>query len=227
MAKALLRDKARILRSHGLSFNEIVARLGVPKSTVRFWCRDIVLSKRQRSELYKKQKIGGILAAEKIRRKRLVLTEELLREGIAEIGKISQRDLLLVGTALYWAEGYRKGDGEFGFTNADPKMIELIVRWLQESCGVSKEKIKLRVCINKIHRNRIHVVQRFWAGVTKIPLSQFSNPTFINLKNRKRYLNQKEHFGTLRVKVKRSTNLRRKILGRIVGLVQYVEKPLI
>jgi hypothetical protein len=40
-AKDDLRDQARELRTQGLSYNEIVARLGVSKSSVSLWVRDI------------------------------------------------------------------------------------------------------------------------------------------------------------------------------------------
>src|SRR5271154_2947044 len=40
-AKDGLREKARELRSQGLSYNEIVAQLGVSKGSVSLWVRDI------------------------------------------------------------------------------------------------------------------------------------------------------------------------------------------
>ncbi len=218
MAQTLLRDKARILRTQGKSLNEITNHLRVPKSTVRFWCRDIILSKSQQMKLYEKQRIGGVRAAVTMRNKRLRLTKEITELAVSEIGRISQRDLLVIGAALYWAEGYRKGDGEFGFTNSDPKMIRLVVRWLQEACGVDKEKIHFRVCINRIHKKRINEIRKFWGKALEVSYKQFSKPTFIKVKNTKTFLNFQNYYGTLRVKVRQSTNLRRRILGWIEGL---------
>lgn len=218
MANTLLRDRVRLLRSRGASLNELAQKLKVPKSTVRFWCRDIVLSEEQHQRLFKRQQLSGILAAEKIRQKRLFITKQLLKEGAVEIGKISLRELMLVGAALYWAEGYRKGNGEFGFTNSDPKMIQFIIRWLSKTCRVSKKDIKLRVCINAVHKNRIKDIHEFWCTTTGISAPQFSRPTLIRNVNKKVYLDTNNYFGTLRVKVRRSTNLRRKIMGWIEGI---------
>lgn len=220
MANTLLRDKAQRLRAAGKSFNELTELLKIPKSTIRYWCRDIILSEKQQRLLYQKQKLGGILAAEKIRRKRIALTNQLLAEGRREIGKISKRDLWVAGTALYWAEGYRKGNEEFGFTNSDPRMIQLMIKWLEEICAIPRERIYLRVCINFDHANRIETIHKFWSQVTDISQKQFTRPTLIRVKNRKRYLESENYFGTLRVKVRKSTNFQRKIRGWIEGLAK-------
>lgn len=218
MANTLLRDKTQQLRLRGASLNEIAVDLGIPKSTVRFWCRDIKLSKKQLQRLEEKQRFGGILAAEKIREGRLRLIEQLTKEGRGQIGRLSPRDLLIAGAALYWAEGYRKGDGEFGFTNSDPTMIKLILRWLKDVWNISEDNIHLRICINNSHRERIRSIQKFWSTVTGLTASHFSKPTLINVSNKKNYLNSERYFGTLRIKVRKSTNLKRKILGTIEAL---------
>lgn len=221
MAQTLLRDKTRILRNRGASLNDIVKQLKAPKSTIRYWCRDIVLSDAQLKRLFKKQRLGGMKAAEKLRKKRIFLTQQLLRDGIKEAGKITKRDLFIAGIALYWAEGYRKGDGEFGFTNSDPKMIKFIIKWLQQVFKTQKKKIHLRVYVNIDHKNRISDIQDFWSKTVKIPLQQFSKPTFIKIKNKKRHLNSSEYFGVIRVKVRNSVNLKRKLLGFIEGLTRF------
>ena len=220
MAKTLLHDGARKLRLKGKSLNEITKLLKIPKSTVRFWCRDISLTKPQLRRLSEKQRTGGILAAEKLRNRRIKLTKHLLDEGIQETGVLSKRELFLVGVALYWAEGYQKGDGEFGFTNANPKMVRLIMKWLQQACGITREKIHLRICINSIHGHRLKEIRKFWSKITGIPVYQFDKPTLIRLSNAKLYQNSSEYFGTLRIKVYQSTNLKRKIMGWIEGLAK-------
>ncbi|MFY9462618.1 MAG: hypothetical protein WAP52_00320 [Candidatus Sungiibacteriota bacterium] len=218
MTKTLSRDKARILRSRGASLNELALRFRIPKSTIRYWCRDIVLSDEQQRHLFQKQKLGGIFAAERIRQKRIQITQRLRSEGMDEIGRMSSRELLLVGAALYWAEGYRKGDGEFGFVNSDPEMIRLVIRWLTDACEISKKDIHLRVCINIAHKGRLARIHEFWSQTTGVPRGQFSSPTLIKVVSKKRYLNNDVYFGTLRIKVRRSTNLRRKVMGWIAGL---------
>lgn len=218
MANTLLRDKARILRAKGASLKEIARRFDVPKSTVRYWCRDIVLSDAQQRHLFENQRLGGIRAAERMRLRRLRLVKRIYLDGKREIGDLSERERFLIGTALYWAEGYRKGDGEFGFTNADPAMIQFMIRWLHENCEVPRRDIHLRLCITVLFKRRVPALQRFWARATGISITQFSKPTLIRSVNRKKYIDSSNYYGTLRVKVRRSVNLRRKIMGWIAGI---------
>lgn len=220
MATVYKREKARALRTKGMSLNEITESLNVPKSTVRYWCRDILLPDSLKRRLIKKQKIGGLIAAEKLRVRRIEETERLLNEGIKEIGHLTSRELFIVGVALYWAEGYRKGNEEFGFTNSDPRMIMLMIRWLQEICGIARERIRLRVCINIVHENRLGDIQRFWSKSTKIHLQQFSKPTLIRVDNKKYYANSSNYFGTLRVKILKGTSFRRKVMGWLEGMAR-------
>lgn len=219
MARILLREKVISMRSDGASLTEIGEKLPIPKSTIRYWCRNIILSNEQQKRLFTKQKLAGLYAAERIRKKRIELTKQLFNTGIKEIGKISGRELFLIGTALYWAEGYRKGDGEFGFTNSDPKMIKVIIRWLEEQCEINRDRVHLRLCINAIHKKRVKEINDFWSRATRIPLSQFSKPTLINCKNTKIYNESSNYFGTLRIKVYKSTNLKRKVMGWIEGVI--------
>lgn len=220
MAYIFLRDRARILRRKGKSLNEITRSINVPKSTVRYWCRDIILSSIQQERLIKMQRMGGAHAAEALRTRRIALTRKLFKEGTREIGKLTQRECFLIGVALYWAEGYRKGNEEFGFTNSDPQMARFLIRWIRRSCGIDKKRIYARICLNVLYRDRIGEMSRFWQRATGLDASQFSNPTFIRVANRKKYLDKSGYHGLLRIKVRRSTNFRRKIMGWIAGIAK-------
>lgn len=222
MADTLIRDRVRVLRTQGTSLNELVTKFGVPKSTIRYWCRDIALTHVQLKRLFQKQKLGGIRAAEKLRKRRLLLTRELTEEGKKEVGKLSPRELLLVGAALYWAEGYRKGDGEFGFTNSDPNMIQFVIKWLRLACDVLPDRIHARICINEMHKRRLRTIKEYWSKITKIQPNHFSHATLIHTGAKKRYLNPSKYHGALRIKVRKSVNLRRKITGWIHGLATTV-----
>lgn len=131
------------------------------------------------------------------------------------VGKLSNRDRYIAGLALYWSEGYKHKGEETGFTNSDPKMIVFFIRWVADFYSIGKERLILRVSINKIHRRRIKDVERYWSKVTNVPLTQFTKTSLIKSSLKKKYANHSVHFGTLRVKVRRGTDLRRKILGSI------------
>lgn len=223
MARVIEKEKALELRLKGRSINEISERLSIPKSTVGVWCRDVRLGTKQIERLAKRVKNGSykgrIRFLEKIRKKRMEEVETLKREGMKEIGKLSKRDLFIAGISMYWSEGYTYSVGDqVGFTNSDPRIILLTLSWFKDICGVPYERISLQVKINKIHKNRTRKVENYWSSLTKIPLSQFNKTVLIKSKVKKVYENHDDHYGTLRITVRKGTKLRRKINGWIEGL---------
>ncbi|PJA64121.1 MAG: hypothetical protein CO160_00290 [Candidatus Portnoybacteria bacterium CG_4_9_14_3_um_filter_43_11] len=162
---------------------------------------------------------GRLRAVEKIRQKRQTEVELLRKEGIKEIDKLNKRDLLVAGIAMYWSEGYTAPSNyDVGFTNSDPKMILFMLEWFKNCCKISIDRFSLRVGINKIHKKRVKEVEKYWSDLTEIPLSQFNKPSLKKTETKKIYENYNEHFGTLRIKVRKGTRLRRKIDGWIEGI---------
>ena len=82
-------------------------------------------------------------------KKTLAEKENIFTESSKEISGITPRELRLIGIALYWAEGY-KTDRARGveFANSDPAMIQLMIKWFQDICRVSEDKIKIRIQIH-------------------------------------------------------------------------------
>lgn len=218
MAKIEEREKAIKLRKAGESIRNITKQLGVSKSSVSYWCRDISLTESQIKKLSKQQRLGALKAAENKRKKRKKRVKEMKKLGAREVGAINKRDLFMLGLALYWGEGYKRGSQETALTNSDPSIIKLFIRWLEEIYSISRNDLILRVSINEIHKNRESKVIRYWSQITQIPQEQFTKTSYIKTKTKKKYKNKEKHFGTLRVKVRRGTDLRRRILGSIEAL---------
>lgn len=57
--------KAIALREQGYSLNEIIDRVGVAKSSVSVWVRNIPLTVKAKKRLLTKIKLGQLIAAEK------------------------------------------------------------------------------------------------------------------------------------------------------------------
>src|SRR3989338_10906841 len=132
--------------------------------------------------------------------------------------KLRKRDLLVAGVALYWAEGTKTLNAEqTSFSNSSPKMILWILRWFEEVFKVTKDRFIIQIRINKIHKSRVKEVENYWSKLTDIPLSQFTKTILIKTNNKKIYSNN-NHYGTVRVSVRKGTQIRRKIIGLIEGL---------
>lgn len=222
MTKPLIHEKALTLRKNGYSIGTIAKKLSVSKSTVSGWCRDIALSEKQILLIAERSKHHAtanlLLASEKQRKERQRNTEKMEKMGKREIGKLSLRDIQLIGLGLYWGEGYKKGSQELGFTNSDPAMINFYIEWLEKIYEISKKDLILRVSINNQHSDRTIEVVNYWSTVTNVPCSQFTKTSLLHIHSKKIYKNITTHFGTLRVKVRKGTNLRRRILGSIEAI---------
>ena len=86
----------------------------------------------------------------------------------------SNKLLNIVGAALYWAEGYNASRNEIIFANTDPRMIKLMMLFFRKVCKVPEAKFRGKVCIHP-HLN-IKAAEKFWSGVSNIPLKQFNKP---------------------------------------------------
>lgn len=221
MAKSAQRLEARELRRKGLSVGEIRKIVGVGKGSVSIWCRDIKLTKNQTERLMQNSKDGAekgrMVAAELKRNEQISRQKSYELMGFRKIGKISKRELFLIGATLYWAEGSKK-DRRTTFVNSDSEMINLFIRWLKECLYIKSEDIYCHVSINEDHKKRIIAVEKYWSKITGISLSDFTKPSYKKVKNKKFYANFSHHYGTLFLKVKKGTNLNYEILGYIKGL---------
>ena len=221
MAKSELKLKARKLRRSGISINKIAKKLTVSKSSVSIWTRDIFLSEGQldklRKSMVKGAEIGRLKSVLVKKEKKLMLIETSRENGIKALSKLSDREVLIAGLGLYWGEGSRKGN-EFSFCNSDPEMVKFFVFWLKKYFGVQLANLKCRIEINEIHSDRNKVVIDYWSRVLGIKDSQFTKTGFKKAKNRKVYENFNDHYGTLRIRVKRPGQLYYKVIGLIEGL---------
>lgn len=223
MAYSIEKKKAIKMRKNGMSIRDISRSLEMNKTTVSYWCRDIEMSDKQKLELVLKQKKASIKAllrcADARRKKRIKDTKELKEFGRKMLGAITKRDLFCIGLGLYCGEGYKNINGEVGFTNSDERIIQFIMRWFEEIYGIKKSDFVFRISINVSHKKREKEILDFWTCTLGVLNSQFTKTSFINTQKKKLYTGEKRYYGTLRVKVRKSTSLKRKIMGSIDGIL--------
>lgn len=157
MAKFIERLRARELRKDGESIRSIAQKVRVSKSSVSMWCGDIELTKAQKEKLVADDRVGGekgrqISSQNKIK-ERLCRMGKYKDAGRKMVGKINKRELFLVGIALYWAEGNKK-DRRLVFTNSDPEMIKIWIRWLVDCLAIPAEDIYCYLGINEVHKKK-------------------------------------------------------------------------
>ncbi len=171
--KTLEKKKAIVLRKQGESIKDIAKALGVAKSSISVWVRDVQLTKKQLSELSR----GGFSkdVIEKRRTTRLS-NEQIKRESIMhlagkDITKISKYELRLIGLCLYWGEGGKTNQGIARVSNSDPVVIKVMMRFFREISLV--EEKKFRGHIHTYSHLNAKVAEKYWSEVSGIPCKQF------------------------------------------------------
>ena len=202
-----------------MSFGDISKKLNVAKSTLSFWFKDIVLTENtiiKIKTLGKAKSVQALLRySESIRKERIERHNLQKQEGAILIGNLSDRDILMIGLGLYWGEGYKYANSELGFTNSNPYMIRFYFKWL-ELWNVEKDSLIFRLTINEFFRKNEEQIKNFWVKFLGVKEQQFSKTTYIKTILKKASIKNAESYkGILRVKVRRGTALRNKILGAI------------
>jgi len=196
------------MRKVGNSIKDISNNLKLSKSTVSKWCSEIKLTKTQKKNLYLKMVKAGnkgrIVGANINKQKKLDKIAFYEKIATKEIGDLSKRDLLLLITALFWAEG-SKTDSRFIFINSDPAMIKLVHDFLILEFKIPKDKILINIQINESHKKRMPKILNFWSNLLKLQHSQIGKPYYIKTVNKKVYINHDNYYGIVRLKVKKSS----------------------
>lgn len=221
MAKSKKQIQSRSLRKQGKSIKEIARKIGVSKSSVSIWCRDIELSAEQIARLHENMIKGsyeGRMKGARIQKERKEKKiGYYLIAGLRDIGKLSDRELFIAGLNLYWGEGNKKSGG-VRFCNSDPIMIKFIIKWFLQSLKISPERFCLYININRIHKKRINLVRKFWINLTGISIEQFRKVILIKSKSKKIYENSDNYYGTADLRILKSTDLLYQIKGWIKGI---------
>ncbi|OGK24901.1 hypothetical protein A2954_00830 [Candidatus Roizmanbacteria bacterium RIFCSPLOWO2_01_FULL_37_12] len=221
MAKSKAKLQARELRQKGKSIKEIAEILKVSPGSVSVWCRDIELTTHQIEVLQERMldvNYGNrVKYLQRVKDSLNKKIKELKNEGIKEIGKLSKREIFLIGVTLYWGEGFKK-DHLVGFATSDMSMAKFFLYWLKESFQITSKSLIFRVTANISYQNKINDLVAYWSKELNIQPFQFSQPYFQKTVWKKEYENKDQYHGVIRIKVRKSINLLRKIYGFIEGI---------
>jgi hypothetical protein len=133
----------------------------------------------------------------------------------AEIGDMTDREVLIAGAIAYWCEGtknkpHRRAD-RVVFINSDPLLIGFFLKFL-DTADIAPEALVFRVYIHETAD--VEAAQRFWLDVVGAQPSQFRRPALKRHNPRTLRKNVgEEYHGCLRIDVRRSCDLYRRIEG--------------
>lgn len=217
---------ALALRLRGKTYGEIRNIFGVPKSTQSSWFKNLKLSNTARIILRGKQRAG--LAALGEFNKSRTIANQLENESIRKlyekkISKLAAKELMLIGAALYWGEGYRNfGKPKYTqvcFANSDVAMVLVFMKFLERILMISRNKIKATVMI---HLNLIpSKALNYWMDILKLPEENFRVQRFVSPASKNIRPKNSLPYGTLQLRVNRRQEFY-KIKGLIDGIIKSV-----
>jgi transposase-like protein len=212
------RDLARKLRREdGAAINEIARRVGVSKSSVSLWVRDIELTSDQREALlqrnlaYNRQLSGWTKMAARRRAEREAYQDEGRRRArCREPGFVA-------GCMLYWAEGSKERN-QLQFSNSDPVMARFFVDFLKKYFDLRGDEIRITCQLYADHLETQAEIEHHWLEALGLPRESLRKSVvnvYSKYSKRKRVGNLP--FGTCRVVVSRT-----RIVQTIFGAIQEI-----
>ncbi len=160
------REEARRLRALGWTMPDIAGELGVSRSSVSLWTRHIPVVRGPRRR-------AAPRAPNVLERRKQAEIAELLEAGRMRIGELSERDLLVAGTALYAGEGTKSGH-IVGFANSDVRMVMLFCSWLRRFFDIDESRLRVRLYLHE--GLDLGAATQFWSSATDVPRQQFRTP---------------------------------------------------
>lgn len=212
-----LKQKAIKLRKRGCSYGEIKKKINVSKSTLSLWLKTVPLTPNQRKDFYTKRILNLARGSQSQKERRFREVAKIIKEAEKEIRlPLSFETYRLSGAFLYWAEGGKtKG---FEITNSDPSFILFMARWLEKIFKIQPQNLKAHLNIYP-QQNELKIKQ-FWSELTSIPLKNFGK-SFVKPPN-KGYKKNNLYYGTIKIRVLKSTNMRHQVFGWIKAVLKNV-----
>ncbi len=228
-AKIEEKKKAIEMRRAGKVYSEILEVVPVAKSTLSIWLREVGLAKAQKQRITRRRIAAQKIGAKAKHQYRIERQNLIWQTSKAEIGEITDRELFLIGTVLYWAEGSKEKTWKVGarltFSNMDSGMAKVFLEWLKRVAKVPENMIVFDVYLHINHRSRSQEVMEYWRKVVGFKDSQnlrlYYKKISVKTTNRKN-IQPKTYFGLLRISVRQSSSLVRKIAGWTEGIVKGV-----
>lgn len=214
------RQRALALRSKGYTYREIIDEVSIAKSTLAGWVKNVFPPDTEK----KIREIAAKKYREKINEWSKYRSNKLLEESRQEQEKyskkvwpLSKKDLFLVGTSLYWAEGGKTNRWSFTFYNSDPGINQVMMRYLHEVCEIKNNSIKIQLVLQP-NIEEISA-KKYWAEVLHLDINNNFNRASYSLSSASKGKRPKNRlpYGTVQIYVP-GKQICNKIKGWMLGL---------
>jgi hypothetical protein len=172
-----LKSRAIALRKKGLSIRAVEINLGIPRSTLSGWFKNVGLTQKQKDKLRKDWLNGLNSARAKAVRWHNGQKEERMKIAEAEATKIADKinyndtnTLELALAMLYLGEGFKKSSTT-GIGNSDPMILRFFVTILKNTYNVRMEHL---YCYLHLRADQDpNSLTKYWSEQLNIPVQNF------------------------------------------------------
>jgi len=215
-----LKQAAILYRKQGYSYNIISGRLGIAKSTLSDWLKEIPF--RPNKEVLQRIRGAQIKSALIKNQQKLDNIKRIRLVAKREFGKLTERDLWVLGIGLYLGEGMKSRES-IRIINSDPKIIRIAIKWFRQICKLELDNI--RIAIHTYPDNSIPATIDYWSGITGIPKEQFGKTQIDRRTNKSNRKKQMLPYGTAHLTIRANGRkefgvvLHRRIMGWIEAVL--------
>jgi hypothetical protein len=162
------REQARKLRAIGWSIKEIEQHLGVARSSVSVWVRDVVLGPEERRALIEKTRLGPVVAAAR----KAALAREQRRAYQLEGRRLAREHDVsyLSGCMLYWAEGAKERNS-VRIVNSDRELLVVFAAFLRTHFEVDDAAMRVRCNLFARDECEQREIEQYWLEALRVPAS--------------------------------------------------------
>ena len=141
-----------------------------------------------------------------------------------EVRRLMRDPRWLVGVTLYWAEGHKEKLWRSGalvtFTNMDENTIILFMDWCRKFLSVARDGFICSLYIHDSHKTRVIEVQKWWGKRLSIHPENIAVYYKKHTLKHVRHNDTDDYHGVLRVRVRGSVDMNRRIAGWTSELVR-------
>src|SRR3989338_8057609 len=171
------KEDAIKLRKLGVSIKDVEKRLGIPRSTLSGWFRNVELTKGQKEVLRRRRKDGLAKARKKAvlwhnsqKAKRLKDAEKEAAVVLKNLNLRSKDVLDLALSMLYWGEGFKKSLN-VGIGNTDPNVLRFLIYVLKNNYQISNNALVAQLHLRADQDKQKEI--KYWAKILNIPEGNF------------------------------------------------------
>jgi hypothetical protein len=175
--KVEAQNRARELRAQGWTYKEICDELGVSRSSVSLWVRDVEFDRAAWEARANANYVNGNYGPQKRRHRqendKHLEIARMKAQGVVRVGCMTEQEFLVAGTALYAGEGSKTGT-EVRFANSDPRMLLFFVTWLRHFYDIDESRLKFRLYLHE--GLDLDAAEEFWSDMLDIPRTRMIRP---------------------------------------------------